>query len=595
MKIKRTISAFLTAVILLISNSVLAAPASQDIPAAPEETTPPQVITSDVPEPPDDFVSTGNGSWYSDGIYNDSAEALGVDVNRAYLCENNNEYYGDLSEYVLENEYFIIDESLQGYLSNNISPEVFNKFMHQMVLGYEAMYDLIGQKPGNGTKVLMRDMTPECYNGAHMHTHPDYIICWQTNDIISILRNLQERNADDWWLEGAMHELGHVFENVAPWNWAGEGWASYFAWLAIMKNDAKLYCSLPQNPNDEIYEGFFDDVEIIEHNKWDIWENRYVDKAYFDNPIKYYWYKNLVDHLTSSDSDFYDKKQHYMVYLLNPIFEHIGWNEGWKKLQKVFDSYYNMSYVPAKYNGNTLQLKLSDFVDRCSFYVGFDIKDYWIPSTKTHFTNALIPPSKPHVVQDPLYPRVGDEITFSVYNCPNDQNYQVCFDNGPERFYKEFFLSKGDNLNIPYGYQITDTDIGNRFDLLIFGFPTPETVEWATFTEDVRRPKIELNFKHNLYYEKNSVILNTIELSAPTLLSKVIYYKVDQLTPNQEITLTSGHIQIDYKGNGIISFPTFSLSSDNLGGYIKISIYKDPACQMTLAQQLIAPTLFNLT
>ena len=63
MKIKRTISAFLTAVILLISNSVLAAPASQDIPAAPEETTPPQVITSDVPEPPDDFVSTGNGSW----------------------------------------------------------------------------------------------------------------------------------------------------------------------------------------------------------------------------------------------------------------------------------------------------------------------------------------------------------------------------------------------------------------------------------------------------------------------------------------------------------------------------------------------------
>ena len=59
MKIKRTISAFLTAVILLISNSVLAAPANQDIPAVPEETTPPQVITSDVPEPPDEILSTG--------------------------------------------------------------------------------------------------------------------------------------------------------------------------------------------------------------------------------------------------------------------------------------------------------------------------------------------------------------------------------------------------------------------------------------------------------------------------------------------------------------------------------------------------------
>lgn len=594
MKIKRTISAFLTAVILLISNSVLAAPASQDIPTAPEETTPPQVITSDVPEPPDDFVSTGNGSWYSDGIYHDSAEALGVDVSRAYLSENNNEYYGDLSEYVLENEYFIIDESLQGYLSNNISPEVFNKFMHQMVLGYKAMYDLIGQKPGDGTKVLMRDMTPECYNaGAHMHTHPDYIICWQTNDIISILRNLQKRNADDWWLEGAMHELGHVFENVVPWNWAGEGWASYFAWLAIMKNNAQLYCSLPVNPADDIYEGFFDDVEIIEHNVWDNWENRYVDKAYFDNPIKYYWYKNLLEHLTSSDSDFFINKQHYMVYLLNPIFEHLGWDEGWEILQKVFASYNDDLFIPKDYKGKVYQIKLADFVDRCSYFSGVNIKEFWLTATVTHFENTLIPPSTPYVILEPLYPKVGDEVTFTVYNCPADQNLLVKFWNGEIWTRKYMDFSKGENIDIPYGYEITNADIDYSFHMNIEGLVEPEIEEWSNETWIVVRSRNKIiDFEHNLQYENNIITLNTVKVTMPAFSFQKVYFKVEKYTPNIENATIFGTVQMDNNGSGTISFDTISLLTSNKE-YIKISLYKDVMYQELLTQQLISPILFD--
>lgn len=583
MKIKRTISAFLTAVILLISNSVLAAPASQDIPAAPEETTPPQVITSDVPEPPDDFVSTGNGSWYSDGIYHDSAEALGVDVSRAYLSENNNEYYGNLSEYVLENEYFIIDESLQGYLSNNISPEVFNKFMHQMVLGYEAMYDLIGQKPGDGTKVLMRDMTPECYNADdHMHTHSDYIICWKTENIIGILRNLQERNANDWWLEGAMHELGHVFENVVPWNWAGEGWASYFAWLAIMKNNAKIHFDLPENPNDELYEGFFDNVEYVEHS----------NRASFNDPLKYMWYINLSEHTNSSDGDFFNKKQHYIVYVVNPIFDHFGWDEGLRILQKVFASYNDDLFIPKNYKGKIYQIKLADFIDRCSYFSGIDIKEFWLTATITHFENALIPPSTPYIILEPLYPKVGDTITFSVYNCPKDCNLLVFLGNGRGWTSKYINFSEGDNLNVSFGYQITEADIGYQFNLVIRGLTAPTIETWSNNTQNVRYVKKNIDFRHNLHYDNGTYSLNNIEITAPALCFQNINFKLYQCTPDANTEIAEGNVQMDNKGCGTITFDPVFLPTDNAEKYIKIILYRNNLIQEPMVQQLIVPASF---
>lgn len=584
MKIKRTISAFLTAVILLISNSVLAAPASQDIPTAPEETTPPQVITSDVPEPPDDFVSTGNGSWYSDGICHDSAEALGVDVNRAYLCENNNEYYGDLSEYVLENEYFIIDESLQGYLSNNISPEVFNKFMHQMVLGYEAMYDLTGQKPGDGAKVLMRDMTPECYTlNDHMHTHiPEHIICWKTEDIIGILKIIQELNAEDWWLDGAMHELGHIFEDVAPWSWAHEAWGSYFAWLAIMKNNAKIHFDLPENPNDELYEGFFDNVEYVE----------YSNRASFNDPLKYMWYINLSEHINSSNGDFFDKKQHYIVYLLDPIFEHFGWNEGWKILQNVFRSYEDCLYTPLLYDGNVSQKRIADFVDRCSHFCGINIKDYWLPATIIHYEIALTFSSTPHIVLGPYDSRVGDEIIFSVYNCPTDQNLLVFLGNGRGWTSKYINFSKGDNLNVSFGYQITEADIGYQFNLVIRGLTAPTIETWSNNTQNVRYVKKNIDFRHNLHYDNGTYSLNNIEITAPALCFQNINFKLYQCTPDANTEIAEGNVQMDNKGCGAITFDPVFLPTDNAEKYIKIILYRNNLIQEPMVQQLIVPASF---
>lgn len=593
MKIKRTISAFLTAVILLISNSVLAAPANQDIPAVPEETTPPQVITSDVPEPPDEIISTGKGSWRIGDVYYDSPEALGFEVDNWDIQTYSNAYYGDLSEYVLENEYFIIDESLQVYLSNNISPKVFNEFMDIMTIGYETMYEIIGKKPGNGAKILHRYGSGNCdYDGYLLHTHgSELTICWSPKLTERILRYLQTLNSRDWWLSGNMHELGHIFETIVPWNWGGEGWASYLAWLAIMKNNEKMYCSLPQNPNDEIYEGFFNNVGPTEH-MWNDIEQKYEDKVGFNDPLKYMWYINLSEHMNSSDGDFFDNKQHYIVYVVNPIFDHFGWDEGWNILYNIFRSYEDSLYTPLLYDGDVSQKRIADFVDRCSHFCGINIKDYWLPATITHYEIALTFPSTPHIVLGPNDPRVGDEIIFSVYNCPKDCNLLVFLGNGRGWTNKYINFSEGDNLNVSFGYQITEADIGYQFNLVIRGLTDPTIETWSNNTQNVRYVKKNIDFRHNLHYDNGTYSLNNIEITAPALCFQSINFKLYQCTPDANTEIAEGNVQMDNKGCGAITFDPVFLPTDNAEKYIKIILYRNNLIQEPMVQQLIVPASF---
>lgn len=479
-------------------------------------------------------------------------------------------------------------------MTTNIAPKIFNKFMQRLDLGYEAMYDLTGNTPINGAKIIIREGLAECGTDYAQHAHQsEGIICWPPNHNGSILRIIQKEEGNNWWFAGTMHELGHVFEYFGLRLWAVEGGASYLAWLSIKKNNGAIYEMLPMNPHDDIYEGFFDNIEIVEHNVWNGYEQRYGDCAYFDEPLKYHWYKNLLTHTNASNGSFINSRQDDIVFLLNPIFEEFGWDEGWGCLQKIFHSYFDNSYAPLEYAGTGDQIKLADFIDRCTYFIGKDIKNLWLPNTLKLYNQELIPPTTPYVVVSPLYPKVGDEITFSVYNCPSNKQYLVFLNNGKGWMSKNINLSEGDNIKVLYDYKVKYSDIKQTFVAVVRGLCVPGEDEWSNGTNAVPSVNTFVDFEYDLNYVDNMFTFSTVELSAPVLFSEKIYIEINKCVSNVWSNVASGNVNMNSVGYGNFSFIQTAIQLNPLGDYIKIDIYKDETCQELITQQFISPVAFE--
>jgi len=279
-------------------------------------------------------------------LFADSAEDLGV-VLRASPSSGAQAPYGELSEYTLETAHFVFDPSLRPSLTENISPAVFNLFMSRMDLGYKAMADLVGNHPCGGGKITIIAPPPrDDYGYQWVYGGRPYIY-WNTRWIVNILKNLQSQGADDWWFEGTMHELGHLFDDKAgdKWNFAAEGVASYKAFLTIEKLTG-AECAAFQR----------------------VWDN---NLAAYEDPLV--------------ERSFFGKTQDDIFYLIHPIIRTLGLEQGWAVLKQVYRSYYDGSYEASTYFKGIKVYQARDFFERCSFFLGFDIKILWTEASITRY------------------------------------------------------------------------------------------------------------------------------------------------------------------------------------------------------------------
>jgi len=259
--------------------------------------------------------------------------------------------YGELSEYTLETEHFIFDPSLQPFLTEHISPVVFNLFLSRMDLAYRAMADLVGNRPCGGGKItILAPPASHDYGYQWVYGGRPYIY-WNTRWIVNILRNLQSQGADDWWFEGTMHELGHLFDDNAgdKWNFAAEGVASYRAFLTIEKLTGAECAAFRR-----------------------VWNNNLA--AYED---------------TSIERSFFGNTQDDIFYLIHPIIRTLGLEPGWAVLKQVFRSYCDGSYQSSYYFRGIKVYQARDFFERCSYFLGFDIKDLWSEASVTRFRDQV--------------------------------------------------------------------------------------------------------------------------------------------------------------------------------------------------------------
>lgn len=278
--------------------------------------------------------------------------------------------YVNLSSYILENNHFIVDSSLHGYLVPSIiTTAKFNLYMKRLDLAYEAMLDLVGKAPCNGSKITIQKGDVEI--GVQYVRISQPYINYNPAMILDILNTL-EADPNDWWLSGSTHELGHLFDEDAhdKWLYTSEGFGTYKAWLAIEKCGGNV-C--------------------------------YSDKhkaCFHEKPLAYNWDKNLEAHMSHhyTPNDMYNYRKIIggydyaygddIVYLLNPVINELGWDQFWSILKKVFRSYDDNSYTPGSYTGSQEHKNAADLLDRCSHFITqctgetTDIKDYWMKETR---------------------------------------------------------------------------------------------------------------------------------------------------------------------------------------------------------------------
>jgi len=283
-------------------------------------------------------------------LFADSPEDLGV-VLRASPSSSLQPPYGELSEYLLEAEHFIFDRSLRPFLTENISPAVFNLFMARMDLGYKAMADLVGMHPCGGGKITILAAPPNHDYGYQWIYGGRPFIYWNTRWIVNILRNLQTQGADDWWFEGTMHELGHLFDDKAgdKWNFAAEGVASYKAFLTIEKLTGAESAAFQR-----------------------VWNN---NLAAYENP--------------SAARSFFGNTQDDIFYLIHPIVRTLGMEDGWAVLKQVYRSYYDGSYEASYYFKGIKVYQARDFFERCSYFLGFDVKELWTEASIARYREQV--------------------------------------------------------------------------------------------------------------------------------------------------------------------------------------------------------------
>jgi len=389
-----------------------------------------------------------------DMLFADSAEDLGFEPQASMTVIS----HSDLSLYNLESEHFIFDELLWPYLSGNITPEIFNLFMDRMDQGYEAMLDLVGIAPHNGSKITISRGGEYGSNWAQWVWGHRPHIYWNQDLVGQILYNINRQGANCWWFEGTMHELGHIFQHGADntWNFFVEGSASYIAWIAVERAGGTFM----------IGNRTVSGAEQIAHRQGEL-ESRY---GFSDTNRQF----NVFDPSWQQDS---------IIFFLNPIFEtEQGWDRGWDVLRQAFRSYLDPDFPTNSHLGNRYQQMARDFFDRISHFLGEDITEVWTAATYFRYReNFYIEnnDNSPVIVRiNPREPRVGDELMVSIYNVRNAVSVPLWLLRsngywdwgGGERFSqgRMITLEPGNNV-ISTGYIITASDISETFDVLVWG------------------------------------------------------------------------------------------------------------------------------
>lgn len=358
-------------------------------------------------------------------------------------------------DFVFQNEHFILDAPLKTYITNDtnqtlITPKEFNAYMRHLDLGYKAMEDLMGKTPCNGEPIHITEGDPK--NAVQYVELGKNFINWdraRTGDIWTKLKN----RPDDWWISGSMHELGHLFDEDGDdkWRFNSEAWATLKAWLAIEKNGGKVY-----------YDAINDNRAPLKYN-YELNKLNHVENIITNTDDKSGW-RNFLNSGKHGDD---------IIYLIYPLIQDLGFDTFWNILKNVFRSYYNNTYTEPTYEGSLEQRTVMNFVDRMSYftsqYLGYtvDVKNYWLDATRERFKNYItdaLDTSTPWILLKPIAPKVGDELTFSIFYNKQNINGKLYLQRGgnwnPDFTPYTKSYQSGNSYNCSVGYTINADDIG---------------------------------------------------------------------------------------------------------------------------------------
>lgn len=469
----------------------------------------------------------------------DSAEDLGVDIGQHITL--NDTAYADLNEYNLVSKYFIVDESLHEYIPYSITPEKFNLFIERMNIAYEAMLELVGSEPCFGSKIIIKHGGEENHGYQWTYIGSQYIY-WNKRYIENILYNISS-NIDNWWYAGTLHELGHIFDDCGDWNYDSEGSATYKAWMVMMK------CNTTINYNNEVYD-----------------RNEFID---------------YIETQTNEK----------VGTVFNPILDKYGFEYGWDILQNVYKSYFD-EYFPRKFyknitSSNNEQCLLVDFIDRCSYYFGNDIKTLWSKSTQQSNEEALnnveIDTENIKVVLYPKKATVGTELRFSVYNVDEQTISAVLLQRGSD-WYNEHTnqlieLHPGNNYNIKLGYIVDYESAGQGFIIHVKGtfsnwISTAKVAKIDNYSINLSNvnvnvgDSVKLKFSYQWQYSSDG--FNWIDIPSATSDTYTVSDEYLQRFLRCKITDSQGNVFISKHTNEVSLFSADILES-SIGAHPRIS------------------------
>ena len=260
-------------------------------------------------------------------------------------------YSGDLSEYILESEHFFINPNIQAYLLDNVSPTKFNSYMAQMDLVYKEMLDFVGREPLSRNNKITMSLGTEAFGAMWVTIYAMDIIYWSDRHIVSHLGHIENDSFHIY--RTTAHELGHLFALRNRWErFASEGWADALAYYTLQKCAGNSGAVVGRQPLDEY-------------------------RLNHDGGIVYTYIHPLF---VNDDADF-------VLGQRGSVWDNHSFERGWDILSKVFRSYNNGTYTPHYYVGAKTENDriFMDFIDRCSFFAGKDIREFWSEQTKEEF------------------------------------------------------------------------------------------------------------------------------------------------------------------------------------------------------------------
>jgi hypothetical protein len=273
--------------------------------------------------------------------------------------------------------------------------------MARLDMIYEAMYDLTGILPNNGAIIPILAGAPRVASGWTEGRN----IFWSGSgwNIWAHLSDIQRFDGKNW-MNLTVHELGHIFSPATPprpsdapddWmvlNWGRfdrEGWADFLALLAIQKVGGTVLNG---------FNDYWMPMDGVMHRAMQIGDGHIFSLAPRVNPFYLPLFSNNPPAYTWDNASF---------------------DFGWGILQKVFHSYFDGTLpneskgfvfcnglscgcdVKTERTGECGRLLMDewwdaiildsfiDFLDRCSFFLGFDIKNLWTEEAKALYESIV--------------------------------------------------------------------------------------------------------------------------------------------------------------------------------------------------------------